>query len=141
MKKVIFFCFQFIGIISICLAQPDKSIYSESQRRQARENAETNRHYEEIKPRSSSSNNAPISGDYDAYQMADDSKMKGIRAAEARQKKAAEAFSDKERKLAKIIADNGLQKSKLYYPLLLDAARMAGFDSYWAKRTFGDDVT
>jgi len=135
-----------LGCIAVCLgspafAQPDPSIYSESQRRQAREKTEMNRHYEEIKPRKSTSSNAPLSGEYNAYQMADYSHMKSIQAAEERQRVAAAKFSEKEKKLAQIIADNGLQKSKLYYPLVLDAVRMAGLDTYWGTRVFGSDAT
>lgn len=140
MQKILCLLLINLSIAGIGYAQPDRSIYSEAQRRQARETQETNRHYEAIKPSSSSSGNSPISGDYNAYQMADYSNMKGIQEAEARQKKREAAFSEKERKLAQIIRDNGLGKHKLYYPLLLDAARMAGFDSYWAKRVFGDDA-
>lgn len=122
-----------------CYAQPTGSAYSEAQKKQARETAEMNRHYNEIKP-SQNSSGGTLSGDYNSYGMKDDSKMKGINEAEAKQKALSDAFTAKEEKLKKILAEYGIMKHKNFYPQVISASLMAGFDQYWAVRTFGNNA-
>lgn len=127
-------------LFSACtFGQQEKSAYTPAQKQQKRETAEMDRHYNEIKPRSSSSNSGPVSGEYNSYGGADNSKMQGINAAEARQNTIAQAYKEKQNKLRKILADKNIEKSKDNYFRIINAALQAGFDRYWAERTFGDE--
>lgn len=138
MKKYLFLIFPLLLISAFVYAQPEKSVYTPAQKQQARETAEMNRHYNEIKPGGNAGSTGTISGDYDSYGGADYSNMKGINAAEARQKAIADEYKAKENKLIKIIADKKIEKTKENYYRVINAALQAGFNNYWAERTFGD---
>lgn len=127
-------------LMSICtFAQPQGGAYTPAQKQQKRETAEMDRHYNEIKPRASNSNSGPVSGEYNSYQSADNSKMAGIQAAEARQNAIKGEYEEKENKFRKILTDKKIEKTKENYYRIIDAALQAGFNRYWAERTFGDD--
>jgi hypothetical protein len=140
MKKCLLILVAIFCLVAIGFAQPtnesQRGAYTTEQVRQARMNAEMNRHYESMKPSSTGSkygNIATNSGGSNTWSVGMD---KGQAAASERIAAKEKEWNDKVNKLRKLVAERKIGKSASDYNAFMQAAKESFNDEYTLSRMF-----